>query len=111
MGEGSAKTGYTEARAMIDAFASVGAMHFDVTLTTRAGDKDWFRRDVTTTELRRTLPAMLVAAAKLERNVIVRPHGERVSFIQLDDLKTDQLPPLARTAFLTIWTCPGFVEG
>jgi RepB DNA-primase from phage plasmid len=107
MGESGANTGYTEARAMIDAFASVGATRFDVTLTTRAGDKDWFRRDVTATELRRTLPAMLVAAAKLERNLIVRPHGDRVSFIQLDDLKTDQLPPLAHTAFLTIETSPG----
>jgi hypothetical protein len=107
MGESGATTGQAEARAMIDAFASVGAARFDVTLTTRAGDKDWFRRDVTATELRRTLPAMLDAAAKLERNVIVRPHGDRVSFIQLDDLKTDQLPPLAHAAFLTIETSPG----
>jgi hypothetical protein len=106
MGEDSANTGHAEARAMIDAFASVGAEHFSLTLTTRAGDKDSFRRNVSPAELRRTLPAMLDAAAKLERNVIVRPQGNR-TFIQLDDLKGDQLPPLAGSAFLTLETSPG----
>jgi hypothetical protein len=107
MGEIGTNTGYAEARAMIDAFASVGAEHFSLTLTTRAGDKDSFRRNITPAELRRALPAMLDAAAELERNVIVRPRGNNRTFIQLDDLKTDQLPPLARAAFLTIETSPG----
>ena len=30
-----------------------------------------------------------------------------MTFIQLDDLKADQLPPLARAAFLTLETSPG----
>ena len=38
--------GNTEARKMLDTFASVGAARFDVTQTTAAGDKDWFRRGV-----------------------------------------------------------------
>jgi hypothetical protein len=37
----------------------------------------------------------------------VRPHGPGVTFIQLDDLKADQLPPLAPAVFLTIETSPG----
>jgi hypothetical protein len=47
---------------------------------------------------------MLDIAPAHQRNVIVRPHGPGVTFIQLDDLKADQL---ARAAFLTIETSPG----
>ena len=39
---------------MLDAFASVGATRFDVTWTTRSGDKDGFRRSVSLPILRRT---------------------------------------------------------
>jgi hypothetical protein len=37
----------------------------------------------------------------------VRPHGPGVSFIQLDDLKAETLPPLAPAVFLTLETSPG----
>ena len=37
-------------------------------------------------DLARALPAMLDSATRQQRNVIVRPHGLGVSFIQLDDL-------------------------
>jgi hypothetical protein len=79
---------------MLDIFASVGATRFDVTWTTRAGEKEWFRRSMSFADLRRTMPAMLDAAPAKQRNVIVRPHGPGVTFIQLDDLKADQLPKL-----------------
>ena len=59
------------------------------------------------TELKRQLPGMLDFAPAKQRNVIVRPHGANVSFIQLDDLKADRLPPLAAAAFLTLETSPG----
>jgi hypothetical protein len=72
-------TDHAEALAMLDAFASVGATRFDVTCTTLAGDKEWFRRDVDPAELARTLPAMLNSAAGHRRNVIVRPHGPGVT--------------------------------
>ena len=62
MGDDSDNTGQTAAQAMLDAFASVGATRFDVTLTTRGGAKDWFRRGVSLAELTRTLPGMLDAA-------------------------------------------------
>ena len=92
---------------MLDAFASVGATHFDVTRTTLAGDKEWFRRSVSLAHLSRTLPAMLDHAAAGRRNVIVRPHGPDVTFVQLDDLKAENLPPLAPAVFLTLETSPG----
>ena len=51
MGEDCAETGHAEAQAMLDAFASVGAARFDVTRTTRAGDKEFFRRGVSLADL------------------------------------------------------------
>lgn len=92
---------------MLDLFASVGADRFDVTRTTAAGDKDWFRRNVLLADLARTLPAMLDTATAEQRNVIVRPHGSSVSFLQLDDLTADQLPALRPAVFLTLETSSG----
>lgn len=107
MGEGSDQNGHTAAQAMLDAFASVGATRFDVTWTTCAGEKEWFRRNVSLADLRRTLPRMLDTAPARQRNVIVRPHGPGVAFIQLDDLKAEQLPTLAPAVFLALQTSPG----
>ena len=107
MGETETTTAHSEAQAMLDTFASVGVTRFDVTRTTRAGDKDWFRRGVSLADLARTLPAMLDAAIAAQRNMIVRPHGTGVSFIQLDDLAADQLARLAPAVFLTLETSPG----
>jgi RepB DNA-primase from phage plasmid len=107
MGEPDTTTAHSEARNMLDTFASVGATRFDVTSTTRAGEKDWFRRNVSLADLARILPAMLDAAIIEQRNVIVRPHSPGVTFLQLDDLGPDQLPPLAPAVFLTLETSPG----
>jgi hypothetical protein len=47
MTEGSTGELYhSAAQAMLECFASVGATHFDVTLTTLAGNKDSFRGNV-----------------------------------------------------------------
>jgi hypothetical protein len=107
MGESSANSGHTEARAMLDVFVSVGADRFDVTWTNAAGDQERFRRNLSPVELTRTLHEILGDAIRRQRNLIVRPRGPGVTFIQLDDLKADQLPPLAPTVFLTIETSPG----
>jgi RepB DNA-primase from phage plasmid len=107
MAEEHTNKAHSDALAMLESFASVGATRFDVTLTTRSGTKDWFRRAVELSELRRKLPGMLDATASTERNVIVRPLGQGVSFIQLDDLKDHQLPPLAPAVFLALETSPG----
>src|SRR4051794_3127575 len=95
------------AQAMLTCFASVGASHFDATGTMRNGEKDWFRRNVPLAELTRTLPGMLDSATRSERNVIVRPHGSGVTFLQLDDLAADRLPDLAPAVFLALETSPG----
>ena len=99
--------GHHEARAMLDAFGSVGAAHFDVTWTTRAGAKEWFRRGMRFDDLARALPAMLDVASAKQRNIIVRPHGPAVTFIQLDDLAPAMLTRLAPAVFLTLQTSPG----
>jgi hypothetical protein len=107
MGEPDTTTAHSEARKMLGTFASVGANRFDVTRTTRAGEKEWFRRSMSLVDLAHTLPAMLDAAIAEQRNVIVRPHGPGVTFLQLDDLGADRLPPLAPAVFLTLETSPG----
>ena len=94
MAKDSINTAHAEADMMLELFASVGVTSFDLTWTNRTGQKEGFRRNVNLAELRRTLPAMLDAAPR-QRNIIVRPHGPGISYIQLDDLKEQQLdaPP------------------
>src|SRR5271156_1080956 len=107
MAEDGAGRGHSEAQAMLDAFASVGATQFDVTWTTRGGAKDGFRRGVRLSDLPRPPPAMLDDATRKQRNLIVRPHGQAVTFIQLDDLATALLARLAPAVFLALQTSPG----
>ena len=100
-------TALHDGQRMLDLFASVAATHFDITWTTADGDKQSFRRNVPANMVRRTLSVMLGYATHARQNLIVRPHGANVTFIQLDDLKADRLPPLAAAAFLTLETSPG----
>jgi hypothetical protein len=53
------------------------------------------------------MPSILDAATSGRLNVIVRPYGPDVWFIQLDDLKADQLARLAPRIFLILETSPG----
>jgi hypothetical protein len=106
MGADGADNGQNEARAMLDAFASVGATQFDLTTTSRSGAKESFRKGVKLADLSRALPAMLDNATRQQCNVIVRPHGLAVSFIQLDDLTGEQLAQLFPAVFLVLKTSP-----
>src|SRR3954453_22861415 len=99
--------GQAAGQAMLDLFASIGATRFDVTATTKAGEKEWFRRSVALAELRRVLPAMLDHAPAKQRNINVRPHGDGVTFIQFDALKAARLAAVAPAVFLTLETSPG----
>ena len=92
---------------MIDAFASAGASHFDITWTTQQGDKAGFRRHMPADTLRHLLPVMLSNATKNERNLIVRPVSDRAVFIQLDDLDREGVDRLKPAAFLGLETSPG----
>jgi hypothetical protein len=87
---------HSAARSMLDCFASVGASHFDVTLTTHSGQKDWFRREMPLADLRRAMPGMLDATAKRELNVIVRPTAQTApSFSSMISrlISSSHLPP------------------
>jgi hypothetical protein len=107
MADDNATNHHTDASAMLDLFASVGATHVEVTWTDAEGNKRRFRRHVAIAELKRNVPALLDQATRQQHNLIVRPHGKGVHFIQLDDLKADKLPALAPAVFLALETSPG----
>jgi hypothetical protein len=94
------------ARAMLDAFGSVGATAFDLTITDRDGEKVRFRRGAPLDNLRCVMPAELDRAAERGHNVIVRPHGPAVVFIQLDDLSAAAVERVQEVAFLGLATSP-----
>lgn len=111
-------SGHSAARAMLDAFASVGATHFSVTWTDIAGDpvikqtkdgeeKVRFWRGASLSNLSRYIPEILDEAAEKQHNVNVRPQGSGVTFIQLDDLKPPALAKLAPAVLLTLESSPG----
>jgi hypothetical protein len=58
-------------------------------------------------DLARTLPAMLGTANSERLNFIVRPFGDGVTLMQLDDLSRETLARVAPAMFLGIETSPG----
>ena len=97
---------------MLDIFASVGATHFNVTWTTLQDQPRGSHKGMSLREIVLAMPGILDAATGdplNPRNVIVRPYDERrtVWFIQLDDLKAEQLHDLAPRIFLILETSPG----
>jgi len=92
---------------MLQAFASVGAERFDMTLTDAAGGKVAFRSNRSLDEMRATLPRILEEAARKQHNVIVRPRSSGPALIQLDDLATAAEAKLRPVSFLTLCTSPG----
>jgi hypothetical protein len=111
-----------EAQRMRDLFWSVGARSFVVTKT----ELEWpghkkakWGRTYSVPELRQKLPAMVRTAAIRRRhvlddgrivmageNLIVRPIGPEVGFVQLDDLKPESLARVRSAAFLVHATSP-----
>ena len=139
MGDSGNIKPHADAQAMIDAFASVGATHFVVSWTNIAGsprrprtlrkalraractlpvtpqNENWldavFIENISRAELAGTMPALLDAAIADQLNLIVRPYGPGVSFIQLDDIEANQLPKLTPAVFLALETSPGNYQG
>jgi hypothetical protein len=105
--EDGSTTAHNAARRMLDTFASVGATGFNVTWTTIADQPRRSRKGMSLAEIARAMPGILDAATAARLNVIVRPYGPDVWFIQLDDLKAEQLPRLAPRIFLILETSPG----
>jgi hypothetical protein len=96
-----------EAYRMLDIFMSVCATHFDVTFIDIDGQKCGFRKEQTARQLGNSLPHLLPGLTERKQNLIIRPYGERVHFVQLDDLDNEALKPLAPIACLIIETSPG----
>jgi hypothetical protein len=95
-----------EAYRMLDTFASVGALHFDVTFLDIDGQKRGFRSNQSIRQLRNSLPQLIPGLEERQQNIIVRPLCDKVQLIQLDDLDYEQLKPLAAASFLILETSP-----
>jgi hypothetical protein len=89
---------------MRDIFASVGARAVDVTWTNSASEKPRLRRNAVVADLACPMPQILDSAERQQHNVIVRPHGPGVSFVQLDDLAGHVRARVAAVAFLVVET-------
>jgi len=107
------------AQRMLDTFTSVGADSFVVTKTDILQAVKW-GNPYSIAELRERLPAMVRTAAirrpcKISdtdtilagENLIIRPTGRGVAFIQLDDLNADQLDRVRPAVFIIHATSPG----
>jgi len=110
------------ALAMLNAFASVDASVFNITLTDINGDNlpprqypAWIRRDpetkrlpdITLGELRTKIGGLLQDTTRIQRNVIIRPRSASALLVQLDDFTADKAAGTTPHAFLTICTSPG----
>ena len=102
-----ASEGAAEAVRMLEAFASIGATHFDVTHTNLTGEKRGFRKAQTLDQARRSMPHLVASAVQRQNNVIVRPRVEGYTCIQLDDLDRAKAEKVAPAAFLILETSPG----
>jgi hypothetical protein len=96
-----------EAFRMLDTFASVGARRFDVTFLNMEGEKRGFRPQQSVMQLGNSLPRLLPGLTERKNSLVVRPSGDDVLFIQLDDLDNTALERLQSVAFLTLATSPG----
>src|SRR5436305_9808620 len=92
---------------MLATFASLGAVTFDVTRTALYDQKISFRRDQRLDQLHRTMADQLAGAERLQHKFIVRPQGEGVTFVQLDDLDAAAVERVKPAAFLSLQTSPG----
>lgn len=99
----------TQALAMIDAFTSVGARSFDLTILDLDGNKvpGLQRPRSSLAELRRTIARTLENAERHQYNVIIRPRSTGPRLIQLDDLDLAKAARAAPYAFIEISTSPG----
>jgi RepB DNA-primase from phage plasmid len=116
-------TNLDEAFRMVDIFASCGATTFFVTKT----GLEWpdhkevkWGKSYSLESLREKLPGIVKTAAirhpvelpdgqgmMAGENVIIRPTGPDVAFVQLDDLKTPELERVRPAAFIIHATSPG----
>jgi RepB DNA-primase from phage plasmid len=94
------------ALAMLEAFASVGATAFDVTLLDIPGREQGFQRNRSLEELRHSIRRRLEAATEQQHSIVIRPRSTAALLIQLDDFTADKAAQLAPHAFMTVCTSP-----
>jgi RepB DNA-primase from phage plasmid len=90
---------------MLETFASVDAMLFELTQINIEGEERRIRPRLSLAQLENSLPRLFPGAAERQNNIIARASGDTVQFAQLDDLDEAKLKPVA--AFLTLQTSPG----
>lgn len=103
---------------MLDTFTSVGAQSFVVTKTDINQKLIW-GKTYQAGDLQRLMPAMVRTAAIRKpcetpegevmagENLIIRPSGPNVAFVQLDDLNSEQLDRVRPAVFIIHATSPG----
>lgn len=96
-----------QAKRMLDAFGSVGATHFDVTFLDIEGKKRGFRPLQSARQVKHSLHLLFPGLQERQNSLVIRPHSETSTLIQLDDLKSETLAPSRDVAFLTLKTSPG----
>lgn len=104
--EATTPTTTTEARAMLSAFASVGATHFDVTLKDERSGKTSFDKGRTVNGLTLSLASLLYRADHEQIDIIIRP-ASKTPLIQLDDLTAESLQKVKEFSFAIIETSRG----
>jgi hypothetical protein len=105
-GVNSMKADPSAALAMLDAFASVGATAFDVSLTDIEEAPKRFEPKRSLDELRRTIAKRLETASRARLNVIIRPRSATALLVQLDDLDDAKAERMETYAFMTVRTSP-----
>ena len=92
---------------MLDAFASVGATHFDVTFLDIEGKKRGFRSRQSARQVKHSLPLLFPGLQERQNSLVVRPHSDKATLIQLDDLGSESLERISGSTFLSLQTSPG----
>ena len=91
---------------MLEAFASVGAAVFDITMIDINEKPRAEKEQRTADELKHGLSGRLEAASRAQLNVIIRPRSKTALQIQLDDLSEDRAREIEPLSFLTVQTSP-----
>jgi hypothetical protein len=97
----------SKAVAMLNAFASVGATVFDVSLTDIEETGKVFQPKCTIDELTHSLSRRLAAANSAQYNLIIRPRSTTALLVQLDDFDEGKAARMEPYAFMTVRTSPG----
>ena len=99
----------SKALAMLNAFASIGATVFDLSVTDieQAPVKGLQRPGENIEQLRRRIGRDLQDGERNQHNVIIRPRSTTATLVQLDDFDEAKAERMEPYSFMTIRTSPG----